>query len=67
MTPDRVMMVAAHKMDLEAASEAGLRTAYVHRPLEWGAEESDSTNTPPDSTAEMIADDFVDLAEMLGA
>ena len=63
--PHRVMMVAAHEMDLEAASEAGLRTAYVHRPLEWGSDESRSMNAPSDSTAEIVADDLVDLAEIL--
>ena len=34
---DEVMMVAAHPGDLVAAQRAGLRTAYVPRPLEWGA------------------------------
>ena len=29
-------MVAAHPSDLAAAAEAGLRTAYVPRPLEHG-------------------------------
>ena len=62
---DRVVMVAAHEMDLEAASEAGLRTAYVHRPQEWGPDEFGSTNKPPESTAEIVADDFVDLADVL--
>ena len=67
VTSDRVMMVASHEMDLEAASEAGLRTAYVHRPLEWGPSKSGSTNKPPESTAEIVVDDFVDLAGILGA
>jgi 2-haloacid dehalogenase len=33
---DELMMVAAHPGDLVAAQRAGLRTAYVPRPLEWG-------------------------------
>ena len=33
---DQVMMVAAHPGDLRAAREAGLKTAYVDRPLELG-------------------------------
>ena len=57
--PDRVVMVAAHEMDLEVASEAGLRTAYVHRPQGWRPDESGSTNEPPESTVEIVADDFV--------
>jgi 2-haloacid dehalogenase len=28
------MLVAAHEDDLDAAAACGLRTAYVHRPLE---------------------------------
>jgi 2-haloacid dehalogenase len=32
-----VMLVAAHPGDLEAAKRAGLRTAFVSRPMEYGA------------------------------
>ena len=32
--PGELMMVAAHVDDLQAARACGLRTAYVHRPLE---------------------------------
>jgi 2-haloacid dehalogenase len=32
-----VMLVAAHPSDLEAAKKAGLRTAYVSRPMEYGS------------------------------
>src|SRR6266550_2854203 len=35
--PSAVMMVAAHPGDLDAAKALGLRTAYIHRPLEYGA------------------------------
>lgn len=31
--PDRVLMVAAHAWDLRGARAAGMRTAYVHRPV----------------------------------
>ena len=60
-------MVAAHEMDLAAAIKAGLRTAYIHRPMEWGSDESGPTNELSDSTAEIVADDFVDLADILDA
>ena len=30
------MLVAAHPSDLRAARDAGLKTAYVARPLEYG-------------------------------
>ena len=36
LAPDRVMLVAAHPNDLEAARSFGLRTAFVARPLEHG-------------------------------
>jgi 2-haloacid dehalogenase len=36
MEPGELMMVAAHPWDLEGARGAGLRTAFVHRPLEYG-------------------------------
>ena len=35
LAPGEVMIVAAHKYDLKAAAEAGLRTAFVPRPMEW--------------------------------
>jgi len=60
---DRVMMVAAHKSDLHAARAAGMRTAYVPRPLEYGPDvEGDLT---PDPEFDVVAEDFIDLAEKL--
>lgn len=37
LAPGQLMMVAAHPFDLLAAQRAGLRTAYIPRPAEWGA------------------------------
>jgi 2-haloacid dehalogenase len=37
LQPREVMMVAAHKSDLDAAARCGLRTAFVARPLEHGS------------------------------
>lgn len=65
LTPDRVMMVAAHEMDLDAAREAGLHTAYVHRPLEWGQSTAD-TGPPAESDYDIVAADIGALAERLG-
>ncbi len=61
---ERVMMVAAHASDLEAAQAVGMRAAYVSRPLEFGAggQPEDVTGKPFD----IFADDFVDLADKLG-
>jgi 2-haloacid dehalogenase len=62
---DALLMVAAHPSDLVAAQRAGLRTAYVSRPLEWGL---GGYHEPVDSARfDVIADDFVDLAAKLGA
>ncbi|HET7323217.1 MAG TPA: haloacid dehalogenase type II [Halococcus sp.] len=64
LTPDRVMMVAAHEMDLDAADDVGFHTAYVHRPLEWGRE-TDTAEKPDESAYDIVADDLVDLADTL--
>jgi 2-haloacid dehalogenase len=56
------MMVAAHPDDLVAARRAGLRTAYVHRPRELGARREQPL---PQEAFDIVARDFVDLAEQL--
>ena len=63
--PGEVMMVAAHPDDLEAARDAGLRTAYVHRPLEHGADRD--TPIPTGAGFDLYAADFGELADKLGA
>jgi 2-haloacid dehalogenase len=63
--PDEVMMVAAHVGDLRGARGAGLRTAYVYRPLEYGLASVREPELDPD--ADVNAADFVDLATKLGA
>ena len=64
LKPEEVMMVAAHKADLRAAAQCGLKTAFVKRPHEYGR------NNNPDlaSEAEFIvsAESFLDLADQLG-
>ena len=60
----QVMMVAAHKGDLRAAQAAGLRAAFVERPLEKGP--GGGADRLPDAAADVQAHDFVDLAEKLG-
>ena len=64
LRPDQVMMVAAHPDDLRAAQTNGLKTAYVPRPLEFGP---GGSADPPDSSFDLVADDFIELAEKLGA
>jgi 2-haloacid dehalogenase len=65
--PEEVVMVAAHGTDLDASREAGLRTAYVHRPLEWGPERAEEVERPDESAYDVVAEDVVGLAEQLGA
>ena len=59
-----VMMVAAHKGDLRAAQAAGLRAAFVERPLEKGPR--GGADLLPDPDADVQATDFLDLADKLG-
>ena len=60
----QVMMVAAHRGDLDAAATLGLRTAFVHRPTEYGG----SADAPmPDFASDFsyAASDLNDLADQL--
>lgn len=64
LRPDEVLMVAAHTADLAAARGRGLRTAYVHRPDEFGGR-----STPPvtDPEADLAVASLTELADRLGA
>lgn len=64
LEPSEVMMVAAHKSDLRAAQAAGLRAAFVERPLERGP--SGGADLLPDPQSDLQVTSFVDLAERLG-
>ena len=64
VAPDELMLVAAHPSDLRAAREAGLRTAYVDRPLEWGRPGRYRVPFEPDEF-DITATDLVDLADKL--
>ena len=63
--PGELMMVAAHVDDLRAARDCGLRTAYVHRPLEFGPDAPPKPARP--EGFDVVATDFLDLARQLGA
>lgn len=65
VAPRELTLVAAHPSDLRAARAAGLGTAYVARPLEFGPD-----HPPPaveQGEFDIMATDFVDLAAQLGA
>jgi 2-haloacid dehalogenase len=64
LRPEELMLVAAHNGDLKAASGFGLRTAFVPRPTEHGP--GQTKDLAPDGPWDVIARDFVDLAEKLG-
>lgn len=61
--PSEVMLVAAHPSDLAGARAAGLRTAFVNRPLEHGP----STPERADPLADVSVEDLHQLAEALDA
>lgn len=62
--PAGVMLVAAHQDDLAAARNCGLATAYIERPLEFGA--AHVKDVSPDPANTWHARDFLHLAEQLG-
>jgi len=64
VAPDQLMLVAAHPSDLRAAREAGLRTAFVFRPSEHVPDRT--SRKPPQAEFDVLADDFLDLADQLG-
>ena len=56
--PERLLMVAAHAWDLRGAQEAGLRTAYVARPV--------GDPPAPSDRFDLYAEGLDDLADQLG-
>jgi 2-haloacid dehalogenase len=66
LKPNECMMVsaAAHDGDTEGAAKAGLRTATISRPDEWGPGKSSPTPKVPH---DILAKDLNDLADKLGA
>ncbi len=59
-----VMLVAAHQEDLRAARAQGMQAAFVPRPLEHGPHHV--PDLTPDPAFELVATDFMDLAQQLG-
>jgi 2-haloacid dehalogenase len=64
VSPEQVMLVAAHQDDLAAARACGLATAYIERPLEFGAKHPKDVS--PDATNTWHARDLMHLADLLG-
>jgi 2-haloacid dehalogenase len=65
LPPAKAMLVAAHHEDLAAARDCGLRTAYIERPLEFGA--SRRKDVSPMAGNDLHCANLVELAAALGA
>jgi 2-haloacid dehalogenase len=61
LEPSEVMMVAAHPFDLSGARAAGMRTAFVDRPLEYGP----GSPRREDPEADLSVKDLDELAGLL--
>ena len=63
LSPNEVMMVAAHPGDLRAAEAVGFQTALVPRPLEYGPGRVQEVTA---YLSDVVASDFDELADLLG-
>lgn len=61
---EKILMVTGHNNDLRAARSYGFRAAFIHRPRQWGDEPPPDPN--PDPGADLVCEDFGDLADQLG-
>ena len=64
LSAHEVMLCAAHHDDLQAARSCGLRTAYIERPLEFGALQPKDVS--PHARNDLHAHDIHALADLLG-
>jgi 2-haloacid dehalogenase len=63
--PAQILMVACHNFDLDAARGEGFRTAFIHRPDEWGP--AGPPDPVPNPATDIVVDNFITLADRLGA
>ena len=61
--PGEALMVACHNFDLNAAQDAGMQTAFVRRPDEWGPAGPPDPN--PNRDYDLVVGGFEELAERL--
>ena len=64
LEPAQVMLVAAHNGDLAAAASAGLRTAFVARPSEYGPHQK--LDFKADRDWDVVTDSFTGVADAMG-
>jgi 2-haloacid dehalogenase len=62
--PERILMVACHNFDLDAARGEGYRTAFVCRPDEWGP--GGPPDPVPNPECDLVVGGFAELAGRLG-
>jgi 2-haloacid dehalogenase len=65
LATSKIMLVAAHLYDLNAAHELGFQTGFVHRPFENGR--GGKADRAGAGQFDVVAEDFLDLAAQLGA
>ena len=67
---EECLMVAAHEDDLKAARQQGMKTAYVHRPFEYGKDKlfdiAQVNDYKGDRVWDIVSSDLNDLAKQLG-
>ncbi|HEX4327506.1 MAG TPA: haloacid dehalogenase type II [Burkholderiales bacterium] len=65
---EEVMLVAAHKSDLDGAAKCGLQTAFIIRPLEYGKPHFDAGkyDSKFEKRFDYNAKNFTELADKLG-
>ena len=70
LKPSECLMVAAHADDLKAASLQGMKTAYIHRPFEYGKDKlfdiAEVNDYKGNRNWDIMSKDFNDLAFKLG-
>ena len=59
LEPRHILMVACHNFDLNAAHQAGFRTAFVRRPDEWGP--AGPPDPHPNMAYDLVVDGFAEL------
>ena len=67
---EECLMVAAHEDDLRSARQQGMKTAYVHRPFEYGKDKlfdiAEVNDYKGDRKWDIVSRDLNDLAKQLG-
>lgn len=64
LPPQQVMMVAAHNLDLKAAQQLGLKTAFVARPTEYGPLQKHDFEA--NGEWDIVAKSFGEVADRMG-